>query len=159
MKKLMAVLVTVALAVTCGAAFAQEPTAEWLDELDAMIVRWEELYSQEFGWAPEDPPVNENMSVPLPGELTWDEALVIAVQEVCAMRGSEDLTYFEKHRPFFGFTSERNWVVSLLAVDPLNDPAWAYWVTVDAGTGEMVDFRRAEPMDPSTHDLSDEPKG
>ena len=159
MKRMIIVVLMAALVAACGAALAQEATGSWQAEMDALLAHWEALYAEESGWNVEDLPVHENTSLPVEGELTREEALAAAVREVCAMRGIEDLAYFEKLRPFLGFSSERNWVVSLLPTDPLNEPEWAYWVTVDAGTGALVDYRQGEPMEPSDFDLSDEPKG
>ena len=165
-------LVFAALVLSFSGGAAENRRAQ----IDALIAEWEVTYCEEWGWnvlgleeewnweaegleVDTHDPEMDNMAPLHPDEIPKKEALALALETVCEMRGIDDIGYFNGLRPFFGFVPTRIWIVSLLPLDPFNHPDWAFWIQIDAKTGELYDYRQGEPMGLDDWNLGDEPKG
>lgn len=119
----------------------------------ALVEAWKEKYEQEYGWVLEI--YNESFALPEEHNISQEEALGIAIAEIRS-RLDVDESFFEGYRPFFNFSSDEIWNISILPEIEMEN-AKGFVFRIDGVTGEVLNYKSSDFT--INDDQSDRPKG
>lgn len=96
---------------------------------------------------------------PFGSVISHEQAMEIALETILVDLIDLEAAHFEPHKAIARYTETDNWVLSVLPEADQVDTHWIAFLTIDATSGEVLEYRAMPPREIPPEFLTDEPKG